>query len=141
MARSVGTSKTGGRKKGTPNKRTLAFGELLQSRGMDLLAEILDAAKALPKTDRIGIYMGLLPYQYPKRKPTEQEQPTSLEDYIETLSRPQLSELHRAVGQRMGLNKPLPELSIDELEAYKETIEGLISHREVYEMIGDGDDC
>lgn len=45
MAKQIGSQKTGGRKKGTPNKRTLAFGEVLESQGVDLLSEVLSAAK------------------------------------------------------------------------------------------------
>lgn len=73
MAKLVGSTKTGGRKKGTPNKRTLAFSEVLESENIDLLMEVLRSARSLSEKDRINVYLTLLPYQYPKRKPTEHQ--------------------------------------------------------------------
>lgn len=38
-------------------------------RSIDLVGEILDIASSLPKRERVGNDLGLLPYQFPKRKP------------------------------------------------------------------------
>ena len=45
------------------------------------------------------------------------------------------------LGEKMGLNKPTAELSLEQLEAFKETIEKLISHREALEVLGDDEYC
>lgn len=63
--------KTGGRAKGTPNKRTQKFAEAVEEHGICLLTEILEIAGDLPPNERAGIYIKLLPFLYPKRKATE----------------------------------------------------------------------
>ncbi|MFV8258302.1 hypothetical protein ACNQKP_10870 [Bdellovibrio bacteriovorus] len=140
MGKAPGSPKTGGRKKGTPNVRTFDLCATLSDRAIDPLDEILKEAKRLSGRDRVKIYMELLPYIYPKRKPAE-KLPFTLENYIENLSMPQLGELHQQLGDKMGLNKPTAELSLEQLEAFKETIEKLISHREALEVLGDDEYC
>lgn len=68
--------KTGGRKKGVPNRKTLVFRELLAENGLDVEAEL---AKALLVNDlpRVEVLIKLLPYLTPKLK--EQERPTPTE--------------------------------------------------------------
>jgi hypothetical protein len=65
--------KTGGRKPGSPNKKTLAFRELLAEQGVEVEKEL---AKALAANDlpRVEVLIKLLPYLAPKLK--EQERPT-----------------------------------------------------------------
>ena len=61
-------TKTGGRKKGTPNKRTLNFVDNLNN--YDPLKSLLKIVKDenTPLDTRIKINLDLLPYIYPKRK-------------------------------------------------------------------------
>lgn len=63
--------KTGGRKKGTPNKKTLNFVESLGS--YDPLESLLNIVKDenTPLETKIRINLDLLPYIYPKRKAIE----------------------------------------------------------------------
>lgn len=85
MAKAKGTTKTGGRKLGTPNKRTLELIEALEDLGVDPVqgdAEILDELKALLCDKKhssfqkkmqvlrsmFTIYSDLMQYMYPKRK-------------------------------------------------------------------------
>lgn len=76
--------KTGGRKKGTPNKSTLLLKDLLEDEGIDPLAGLKECLKELdgitvydPETQvsiiraKANIYMDLLQYLFPKRKSVE----------------------------------------------------------------------
>jgi hypothetical protein len=71
--RPAGLPKTGGRKKGTPNKATRALIEELAEIGCDPLRELARIAQneKTPLEFRVRIYSDLLPYLYPKRKPTD----------------------------------------------------------------------
>jgi len=65
--------KTGGRRAGTPNRRTAQLTERLAELGCDPL-EGLARIAADPTTEsslRVRIYADLLPFVYPKRKAVE----------------------------------------------------------------------
>lgn len=139
MAKAVGSSKTGGRKKGTPNKRTLAFKETLEERGIDLLGEVLDTAKRLPERERANLYLNLLPYQYPKRKPTETS-PTSLADHLNQMNNDQLRELYQDLGRRLGMHKTYDKMNKEEREKHDEVIDSLKRMIRAEEELGVGPD-
>lgn len=62
-----GHTKTGGRKKGTPNKKTLDIMERLK--GVDLVGEMLEIAKSAEKDElKVAVYKELMKYVYPQRK-------------------------------------------------------------------------
>ena len=64
-------TKTGGRKKGTPNKRTLDFVENLGNYNpLESLLRIVQD-ETTPLDTKIRINLDLLPYIYPKRKAIE----------------------------------------------------------------------
>lgn len=111
MAKIVGSTKTGGRKKGTPNKRSLAFVEILESRGIDLLEEILKESEHLTNYEKVGVFSSLLPYVYPKRKPVET--PFQFSEHLSLLSNEELSQLHREVTSKLGL---LPQSYLTQAE-------------------------
>ena len=71
--RPVGLPKTGGRKKGTPNRATLVVQEKLEAIGCDPLTELGKIAmdKMTPLEIRERCLTNLLPYIYPKRKPVD----------------------------------------------------------------------
>ena len=74
MGRPVGLSKTGGRKKGTPNAKTKELGARLESFGFDPLkelSELVQGVNDLSAKDRAEICLDLLQYLYPKRKALE----------------------------------------------------------------------
>lgn len=82
VGRPSGLAKTGGRKKGTPNKATQKMREVLAEIGCDPLVELARIAQE-PKTpveQKIRIYSELLPYVYPKRKPADdsRDEPTTI---------------------------------------------------------------
>lgn len=116
MPKPLGSKKTGGRKKGTPNKRTLAFSDTLEARGVDLVGEILDIANGLPAREKIGIYLNLLPYQFPKRKPTEAPAPDFIEEHLLRLPDGKLKELHSDLSRRLGIRDPFEDMTDEEKE-------------------------
>ena len=60
--------KTGGRQKGTPNKRTEQFTECLGDYNpLEALLRLVNDAKT-PIDTKVKINLDLLPYMYPKRK-------------------------------------------------------------------------
>lgn len=62
--------KTGGRQKGTPNKRTADIVERLK--GVDIVGELLEIARTTEKEDtRVTVYKELLKYVFPQRKAVE----------------------------------------------------------------------
>jgi hypothetical protein len=74
VGRPKGLPKTGGRRRGTPNRATLSLRETLAALDYDSAVELVQIARN-PKTPldrRIQIHLGLLPYQYPKRKPVNE---------------------------------------------------------------------
>lgn len=111
----------------------------LPQRGIDPLGEILKASQSLSGRDKIKVYLEILPYIYSKRKQAEAA-PLTLESHIDNLSMPQMANLHRDLERRMGHNRPV-ELTMEQLQAYKESIDKLISHREILEDLKDTDDA
>ncbi len=118
MARPKGLQKTGGRQKGTPNKRSIGFLEILDGKGINLLETILDEALGLSGRDKINVLVDLLPYVYPKRKPTESP-PFSIDEHMASLSISELSSLRAQVSRLMGEGTPIEEISDAQLDEYK----------------------
>lgn len=63
--------KTGGRKRGTPNKATAKVKEVFQNFGFCPLSLIIELSEGLSPSERISILMKILPYLYPKRTPQD----------------------------------------------------------------------
>lgn len=101
MARPSGLAKTGGRKKGTLNKSSLGFKEVLETNGLDLLEEIIEITASLKPREKVDVYASLLPYTYPKRKPIEV--PFQFSEHLDLLNPAQLNALHAEVEKKLGL--------------------------------------
>jgi hypothetical protein len=77
-----GLPKTGGRKKGTPNKNSLSVKSSLDAKGIDLIHEIITRIFELTdKGQQVSELKALLPYVYPRLKetdfiPDQAEEPT-----------------------------------------------------------------
>jgi hypothetical protein len=73
IGRPPGLPKTGGRKKGTPNRATLTLREILLASGCDPGAGIAKIAEdpENPVTVRLQAYALLMPYYHPKLKPID----------------------------------------------------------------------
>jgi hypothetical protein len=71
--RPIGLPKTGGRKKGTPNRATLTLVEKLDGVGCDPVVELAKIAmdEKNPIEIRVRCLSEILPYLYPKRKPVD----------------------------------------------------------------------
>lgn len=73
MARPTGLAKTGGRKAGTPNKRSIDLQERIEEllNGDDLAGAIFSRIKKLSNERQVEFLISLMPYVYPKRKAIE----------------------------------------------------------------------
>ena len=67
MPRPPGLPKTGGRKKGTPNARSIHLLEIFQRFNYDPAENILTLMEELPPKEQIDVSLHLMPYLYPKR--------------------------------------------------------------------------
>ncbi|WP_374034499.1 hypothetical protein ACES2I_00480 [Bdellovibrio bacteriovorus] len=139
MAKSVGSPKTGGRKAGTPNKRTLAFGEVLELHGVDLLSKVLRGAESLSEAERLPVYLGLLPYQYPKRKPTETPL-FSIDDYLSKLSKEETHLLWKRLNSFLGYDLEPVEMTIEQLQDFRSTLDSIIDMKRITDELGEPDD-
>lgn len=63
--------KTGGRQVGTPNKTTSAIRQRLKEYFDDNLEGILDSIKDLPPSEKLQVFLKLLPYVTPQLKASE----------------------------------------------------------------------
>lgn len=71
MSRPIGTTKTGGRKKGTPNRRTSELTSALEELGLDIPSKIHELLSELPPAKQVDTLLSLMPYIYPRRKPKD----------------------------------------------------------------------
>lgn len=76
MARPSGLPKTGGRKKGTPNKRSELLSDNLNELGLDVSERITELLPQLSVEKQMSALIQLLPYIFPKRKPLEPQLPS-----------------------------------------------------------------
>jgi hypothetical protein len=71
MGRPSGSLKTGGRKKGTPNKSSAFLLDALLQHGIDPITELAGLLPKLELEKRADILVSLMSYFYPKRKAIE----------------------------------------------------------------------
>lgn len=60
--------KTGGRKKGTPNKNGMIVGESLVDADINLVEEVLRVLPELDPSKKVDVLLKLMEFVYPKRK-------------------------------------------------------------------------
>lgn len=75
MARPAGLPKTGGRKKGTPNRRSELLSDNLNELGLDISERITELLPQLSTEKQMNALIQLLPYIFPKRKALELQTP------------------------------------------------------------------
>lgn len=73
MAKPLGSPKSGGRKKGTPNWKTQDLEETLHRLGVNVPEQIVALLPELPPEKRVSVLMDFMAFLYPKRKAIEQE--------------------------------------------------------------------
>lgn len=71
MGRLPGSLKTGGRKRGTPNRRTFDLSEDLNSVGLNVAQSLANLLPQLPVEKQADILVDLMSFLYPKRKAIE----------------------------------------------------------------------
>lgn len=71
MAKPLGSFKTGGRSKGTPNRRSGELQDALDFHNLDVVAELKNLLPVLPAEKRADVLVALLAYLFPKRKSLE----------------------------------------------------------------------
>ena len=71
MPRQKGTTKTGGRKKGSLNKKTLELSQILKKANINVPEKIIELLPTLDTEKQVEVLLKLMPYLYPKRKPKE----------------------------------------------------------------------
>jgi hypothetical protein len=72
MTRPKGLPKSGGRKKGTPNKSTVKLSEIMLSSQFCMVKELIDLLPSLSKEKQADTLLKLMEFVYPKRKTTEE---------------------------------------------------------------------
>lgn len=99
MPKLVGSPKTGGRTKGTPNRRTLHLSNHLQEIGFDPVEHIVDQLPQLNPLERVHACLKMMEFQFPKRKPVDAaESVESVEENVKLDKRTteeQLEEIRR----------------------------------------------
>ena|SRR5579864_8563554 len=85
--RRPGLPKTGGRKRGTPNRATQTIRDLFAEFEYDPALELINSARhsKTPLEIRVQIHLGILPYLYPKRRPVESAQEPTTTNVITSL--------------------------------------------------------
>jgi hypothetical protein len=73
MARQKGTTKTGGRKKGSLNRATRNLVEFFEKIDFNLPEEVIKLLPELSPKERANLYLKLMEFIYPKRKAQEIE--------------------------------------------------------------------
>jgi hypothetical protein len=80
---------TSGRKKGTPNQKSVLVRETLEAHGINLVEQILVRLPQVSRETQIKALVQMLPYVYPKLISTEITAPGGfrivIEDYVSTL--------------------------------------------------------
>lgn len=71
MPRPTGQSKTGGRTKGTPNRRSKQLEEILHSVKLNVPERIVELLPKLAPKEEVQVLLQLMPYLYPRRKALE----------------------------------------------------------------------
>lgn len=80
MSRPQGLSKTGGRRKGTPNRKTVELADQLLANGIDVVTELVKTLPDLDAKDKANILLNLMNFLHPKRKAIEVRTPIASDD-------------------------------------------------------------
>lgn len=94
MAKPLGSQKTGGRQKGTPNKKTLCFEDSLAKHNIDVVEQIAQVLPELSTDRRADVLLNLMAYLFPKRKAVEMT--SNIDSNVQISAEPILSEKETA---------------------------------------------
>ncbi len=73
MARPIGSPKTGGRQKGTPNKRTAEIADVFENIGFNVPEQLVSLMPDLSPEKKATVLLVLMNFLYPRRKAVEQK--------------------------------------------------------------------
>ncbi len=71
MAFEEGHLKVGGRQKGTPNRKAQLLIDICDAAGCDIPRKLLEIVPSLTPDNQAKVYLGLMPYLFPRRKAVE----------------------------------------------------------------------
>ncbi len=110
MPRPIGLPKTGGRKKGTPNKETIDLQGALSLQGFDPLNKLLELLPQLSPEKQVGVLMELMGYLFPKRKAIDFIVPSAQPDTRVIVTLPSNGrESQKVSGSIDTMNIPTPK--------------------------------
>lgn len=99
MAKPTGSTKTGGRTKGTPNKNNLGLAELLSEYNYDPVASILKKYDKLPIQDQLKVDFKLLDFIHPRRKAIELDVQSTKDNPFKGMSLEELKVMHAELAE------------------------------------------
>ena len=106
MAKPFGSTKIGGRKKGTPNKSTQNLTEALDALSFDVPSQLIELMPRLTAEKQADVLMGLMKYIYPSRKAIEHAvavtQPAPPLPKYQNLTQSQLDFLVKDAAESLG---------------------------------------
>jgi len=83
MSRPAGLPKTGGRQKGTPNRKTLDLSEAISASGLSLPDRLMELLPSLEPEREAQVILKLMEFIYPKKRAVEvKETPRDTHDMI-----------------------------------------------------------
>lgn len=117
MSKPLGSEKTGGRKKGTPNKKTIGLENALANHNIDLVEQIAQVLPQLALDKRADVLLNMMSYLFPKRKAIEltADPIAVLNSKIEEKHEPteaEIEEMHKktlSIARRLLLLNETPE--------------------------------
>ncbi len=120
MGRQPGAPKTGGRKRGTPNKRSLDLVETLDRHNFNPIEKLFGIIPELSAKEQAHVLLGILPYLYPKRKSLDftlqSEEPPTAETMSKEERQVKLRNLTKIAMSLCGAQKLLkPGVTIDQM--------------------------
>lgn len=97
MSFKPGHKKIGGRKKGTPNRKTEDMVDQMAKLKLCPLSGLARLIDEVSPETQVKVYLQLLTYLYPKRKAVEVEAKVDVQEPLAALSDPELADLARQV--------------------------------------------
>ncbi|QLY25698.1 hypothetical protein [Bdellovibrio sp. KM01] len=101
MPKVEGSIKTGGRQKGTPNKKTQLLNEILDAKDFCIPEKLMELLPSLSPEKQADVLVDLMSYVYPKRKAIEQLNVNAGYIDINSLSREQVQDLHNETNKKL----------------------------------------
>lgn len=109
MGKPIGCEKSGGRQKGTPNKKSLILSDSLDQLGLDVCSKIAELLPQMAVEKQMDTLIHLLPYLFPKRKSLE----LNVEDISGTERVQSVTEIQEQYDEVLHIVGELKQAGID----------------------------